>query len=261
MTTATGATGTRIGFGSGWDERQPVIVLLDTSASMNRPAHDPPIASLNRALTRGFDAVRDRDRLRSRVEVCLVAFDSRVRVFDIAAGAFRPPEEADREALFSPLDGLRPPELTAGGYTCMVPALRFALDLARRRHRDLSARQVPVVRPLIWLLTDGAPSDEAGARLGAAEIAATAEQLRQAEHDDECVLFVIGVRGADREVLEVLAPQATHLLEDLDFGRILDIVFQSSDRTGHLRATEISDRLRTHAENARTLDSLEGDHR
>lgn len=114
MTTDSAGAYGGIGFGRGLDERQPVIVLLDTSASMNRPAHAPPIADLNRALAHGLDSIRASDRLRSRVEVCLVAFDSRVRVFDAAAGTFRPPEEAADEALFSPLDGLRTPALTAG---------------------------------------------------------------------------------------------------------------------------------------------------
>ncbi|MFE6867276.1 hypothetical protein ACFVFS_11995 [Kitasatospora sp. NPDC057692] len=261
MTTATGRTAPGAAPGSGWDEQQPVIVLLDTSASMNRPADAPPIADLNRALARGLDSIRARERLRTRVGVCLVAFDSRVRVFDASAGAFRAPEEADGEALFSPLDELRPPALTAEGFTCLVPALRFALDLARRRYRDLAARRVPVLRPLIWLITDGAPSDASGARLDAAEVAATAEQLRQAEQAGECLLFVIGVEGADLEVLEALAPRATHLLAGLDFGRILDVVFLSSERAGHRTAEEVSAEVEDYAANTDILDGLEEEHR
>lgn len=37
------------------------------------------------------------------------------------------------------------------------------------------------------------------------------------------------MRGADLPMLRVLAPEATSSLENLDFGRILDLLFQSTD--------------------------------
>lgn len=98
-------------------------------------------------------------------------------------------------------------------------------------------------------------------RLGAAELSAVAEELRRAEHAEECALLVIGVKGADLETLELLAPRATHLLERLDFGRILDLVFQSSDRAGRGTAAEVSEQLDEYAANADALDNLEEEYR
>ncbi|MBO1416195.1 hypothetical protein [Streptomyces sp. FH025] len=226
MTTPT----TALGFGRGYDERQPVIVLLDTSASMARPADRPRIAELNRALEEWFGSVRAEPRLRARVEVCLIAFDSVVRVFDPATGALVPGATARDGSPFAPIDGLTPPELHADGYTNLLPAIRLALELGARRHRELTAQGLPALRPLIWLLTDGAPTDEFGRALTAAELAAEAEQLRRAERERGCVFFVVGVQGADRDLLEVLAPKATYMLEHLDFGRIFDFLFQSVSR-------------------------------
>ncbi|AUG76299.1 VWA domain-containing protein [Kitasatospora sp. MMS16-BH015] len=234
-----------LGFGQGYDERQPVIVLLDTSASMGRPADRPRIAELNRALADWFDSVRAQPRLRARVEVCLVTFDSEVRVFDPATRALVPRDRAAAATatstgtgtgtgtageLFAPIDGLQPPELAAGGCTNLLPAIRLALDLAADRHRALTAQGVPVQRPVIWLLTDGAPTDGAGTALSPADLAADAALLRRAEEERGCVFFVVGVQGADQALLEVLAPEATYLLDTLDFTRILDFLFQSVDR-------------------------------
>ncbi|GAB2719694.1 vWA domain-containing protein [Kitasatospora kifunensis] len=234
------STPTALGFGRGYDERQPVIVLLDTSASMARPAHRPAIADLNRALSDWFDSVRAQPRLRARVEVCLLAFDSQVRVFDPAARVLVPLDQAGPRQLFAPIDGLLPPELHAEGYTNLLPAIRLALELARRRHRELTAQGLPALRPLIWLLTDGAPTDQAGTALTAAELAADAELLRQAERERGCVFFVVGVQGADHGLLKVLAPNATFMLQNLDFSRILDFLFQSVDRVhGGDSATQI----------------------
>ncbi|MEV7215786.1 VWA domain-containing protein [Kitasatospora cineracea] len=223
-------TPTKLGFGRGYDERQPVIVLLDTSASMARPTDRPRITELNRALADWFGSVRSQGRLRARVEVCLITFGSGVRVFEPSGGALVPAPPAADAQLFAPIDRLIRPELTADGYTDLLPAIRLALELAARRHRELTAQGLPALRPLIWLLTDGAPTDGAGRALSADDLAADAELLRQAEERRECVFFTVGVRGADRAVLEVLAPKATYMLEQLDFGEILQFLFHSVDR-------------------------------
>lgn len=256
MTTTTG-----LGFGRGFDERQPVIVLLDTSASMNRPAHSPRIAELNRALAGWFDSVRSKPQLLARVEVCLIAFDERVRIYDAVAGGFRAPQQADGDAVFAPLAGLRPPELPAAGCSCLVPAVRLALELAQRRRQELTDRGLPVVRPVIWLLTDGAPSDEWGTALDAGQLASTAAELRQAEQEDGCAFFVVGVRGADQELLKVLAPWSTHMLENLDFSQILSLLLASSDRLEPGRTIKETYTDVAHdADRARILNELEEDY-
>lgn len=98
-----------IGFASGLDERQPVVILLDASGSMARPASNPRIAEVDAALTTLFESVRSQARLRARVETCLITFGSRVRVYDAGARALVPAEQADPDRAFVPVDKLSPP--------------------------------------------------------------------------------------------------------------------------------------------------------
>ncbi|WP_353940745.1 hypothetical protein ABII15_03370 [Streptomyces sp. HUAS MG91] len=221
-----------IEFGAGYEERQPVVLLLDTSASMGRPAAHPRIDELNAALKSWFDGVRAQERLRTRVETCLITFDSAVRVHDPRAGRLVEVGAAqldDVDRLFVPVDRLHPPTLRAGGLTRLTEAVETGLELARARYRALQRGRVPVRRPFLWVLTDGAPSDAEGRPLDAAALAGTAERVRRGEADGECVVQVIGVRGADLPMLRVIAPKGASLLENLDFGRILDLLFQSTD--------------------------------
>ncbi|MFE9389210.1 hypothetical protein [Streptomyces sp. NPDC006784] len=226
------------GLAESYDERQPVVLLLDTSASMARPAESPRIEELDAALRRLFDGVRGKLRLRARMEICLITFDSRVRVLDPTRGALVPVEEAPADRLFVPVDELSPPHLTASGVTRLTEAVETALGLARDRYWTLQAQRVQVRRPFLWVLTDGAPSDAHGRRADPAAVAATAQKVRSGEERGECVLLAVGVRGADLELLGMLAPNAALRLEGLDFEQILGSMFQSSDVIGAFGAVD-----------------------
>ncbi|MET8824414.1 hypothetical protein ABZX40_07630 [Streptomyces sp. NPDC004610] len=247
-----------IGLAEGYDERQPVVLLLDTSASMGRPAERPRIDELNEALERWFAEVRAEPRLRARVEVCLIGFDSRVQVFDPAQDRLVPVGEAPADRVFVPVDRMRPPRLAADGLTRMTDAVETALVLARERYRDLQARRVQVRRPFLWVLTDGAPSDADGQRMEPTALTATAERIRLGEERGECVFQAVGVRGADLELLRVLAPKAALMLEGLDFKQILELMFQSSDRVNpDQSADEIHGQVADLAARQRRLRLLE----
>ncbi|MFI8962610.1 hypothetical protein ACIGO8_10870 [Streptomyces sp. NPDC053493] len=259
MTSPTGhGAGFGAGFGEGFDERQPVVLLLDTSASMGRPAERPRIEELNAALAAWFDGVRRHARLRSRVEVCLITFDSRVRAWDPRQECLVPVESVPADGLFVPVDGMRPPRLGASGFTRMTDAVETALAVARSRYRALQERRVPVRRPFLWVLTDGAPSDAEGRPLDADALAGTARSLRLGEERGEWVFQAIGVRGADLGLLRVLAPKAALKLDTLDFSQILDLLFQSSDRVGAvLDPDEIHTRVAEDAALRERMDRLE----
>ncbi|MFF2144653.1 hypothetical protein [Kitasatospora sp. NPDC058190] len=246
----------------GYHERQPVVLLLDTSASMGRPAEQPRIDALNDALARWFDGERTTPRLRARVEVCLVAFDSWVRVFDVGRGELVPVEQAAPERLFVPVDRMRPPRLAASGLTRLTDAVETALELAGARYRRLQQQHVPVRRPFLWVLTDGAPSDAQGNRMEPAALADIARRVRLGEERGEFVLQAIGVRGADLELLQVLAPKAALMLEELSFGQILDLLFQSSDRiTPDRTAEDIHREVRQYNDKLERMRRLEEQHR
>ncbi|MCT2591577.1 VWA domain-containing protein [Streptomyces sp. N2-109] len=247
-----------MGLADGCEERQPVVILLDTSASMGRPAESPRIDELNDALARWFDEVRSLSRLRSRVEVALITFDSRVRAYDARAESLVPVEGVASDRLFAPVDEVRPPRLTASGVTRLTEAVETALTLARERYRALQGQRVQVRRPFLWVLTDGAPSDAEGQPQDAAALAGTARRLRQGEEQGECIFQAVGVRGADLPLLHVLAPKSTLMLDSYDFGQILDLVFQSSDQLGAVQHADDAHRqVAERAARQKRMDELE----
>jgi uncharacterized protein YegL len=203
--------------GEGFDERIPLVLVLDTSESMARPNGSPRIAELNAALGEWLRDARTKPSLRGSVEVAFVTFGSVVQVLDPATG--EPAAEQSADTAFALVDNVRQPDLRTGGLTLLLPAIELALDLAVRRVRLLASRGVPARRPRIWLVTDGAPSTVTGERA--------------AEHPDTpgegCLFYVIGVGNADRDTLEVLAPDSTMMLGSVRFSDILALVSNSTD--------------------------------
>jgi uncharacterized protein YegL len=216
--------------GQGFDERVPLVLVLDTSESMARPAGSPRIAELNSALAAWLGDARQRPSLRSSVEIAIVTFGSQVRVLDPVTGGHG---EGSAAVAFAPIAEVADPVLTTGGFTLMLPAIEMALGLAVARRRLLAERGVPSRRPRIWLLTDGAASTADGQLVQAEDLAETARLIRAAENPAEqvegCLFYAIGVGEADRAVLEVLAPDSTFMLTSVGFRDILGLVSDSSE--------------------------------
>ncbi len=120
--------------GRGFAERIPLVLVLDTSDSMTRPAGTPRIGELNSALREWFTEAGADPALRERLEVAIVTFDSQVRVLRLA--------EASASA-FALVETVDPPELCASGLTLMLPAIETAVKLATERSRELSAQGTP----------------------------------------------------------------------------------------------------------------------
>jgi uncharacterized protein YegL len=238
--------------GRGFAERIPLVLVLDTSDSMTRPAGTPRIGELNSALRGWFTEAAADPALRERLEVAIVTFDSQVRVLRLAeasAGAFALVETVD------------PPELCASGLTLMLPAIEAAVKLATERSRELSAQGTPSRRPLVWLVTDGAPCDERGTPLLEDEVAAAGRQLRDwAEPTADspgCLFYAVGVGGADLAKLRALAPESSMLLPDFPFRKILRIASESASKQRPGSAGEEYARMRAVAERHRRLQDLE----
>jgi uncharacterized protein YegL len=204
--------------GQGFAERIPLVLALDTSDSMNRPQAAPRIEELNAALRDWLaDAAAD-PRVRGRLEVAVVTFGSQVQVLPLAG------------APFALVETITPPRLRARGLTLMLQALDAAVALAAERTRQLTALGVPSKRPMIWLITDGAPSDTYGNLLAEAEVEAAARRLRDAESPTAdapgCLVWAVGVAGADQRTLRILAPESTMMLSDFDYRAVLALVTQ-----------------------------------
>lgn len=165
------------------EPRQPLVLLVDTSGSM---AHD--LADV----AAGLEALRAslaRDTVtRNRVELVVVTFGGGVTTH----GAF------GEAAVFEP------PPLTASGDTPMGAAIVEALELIEAKKRAYRESGLDYYRPLIFLLTDGEPTD--GARWAEA-----VRRVREAEKERKIVLLSVGTKTAGFAKLKELSPDRTPL--------------------------------------------------
>ncbi|MFN4874838.1 MAG: vWA domain-containing protein [Aphanizomenon sp.] len=165
------------------ENRCPVILLLDTSGSMS----GQPIQELNR----GLAAFKEDVMTSLSVEVAIVTF-----------GPVRLTQD------FVTIDHFTPPKLEADGVTPMGAAIEYALDLLETRKQSYKDNGVHYYRPWVFLITDGAPTDDwQGA----------AQRVREEEEKRRILFFTVGVEGADMITLKQIAPRPPVALNGLDF--------------------------------------------
>jgi uncharacterized protein YegL len=171
------------------ENRCPVILLLDTSGSMS----GQPIQELNRGLA-AFkeDVIKDAQASLS-VEVAIVTFE---------------PVRLTQD--FVTIDHFTPPKLEADGVTPMGAAIEYALDLLEKRKQSYKDNGVHYYRPWVFLITDGAPTDDWGG---------AAQRVRQEDAQRRMLFFTVGVQGADMHKLRQIAPpeRPPVTLNGLDF--------------------------------------------
>ncbi len=167
------------------EPRCPVVLLLDTSSSMN----GKPIEELNQALA-AFDQELKADTLASlRVEVAVVTFGGKARVLDVRGTG---ESDLDAHTAFVTVDSFIPPRLEAHGSTPMGDAVRTGLRLIHQRKEIYKTNSSDYFRPWMFLLTDGKPTDS---------WKEAADAVRQEEERKGLLFFGIGVESADLKIL------------------------------------------------------------
>jgi uncharacterized protein YegL len=149
------------------EPRCPCILLLDTSGSMQGEA----IAELNDGLNVFRDELTGDSLASKRVEVCIVSFGPVQVIADFQTAA-----------------SFQPPQLQAQGDTPMGAAINQALDLVQQRKALYRANGIMFFRPWIFLITDGAPTDD---------WTSAAARIREAETSKAVAFFGVGVAKAD----------------------------------------------------------------
>jgi len=121
--------------------RLPVYILLDTSGSMR----GEPIHSVNVGLQAMLSALRQDPYALESVHLSIITFD-------IEAREYLP---------LTPLDQVQLGEITApdAGATFMGAALELLIQLVDKQVRKSSDEAKGDWRPLMFLMTDGSPSD------------------------------------------------------------------------------------------------------
>jgi len=158
------------------DQRTPCVLLLDTSYSMT----DGPIDELNQGLQIFKQALMEDSLARRRVEVALVTFGGQVSVVQD----------------FVTADQFVPPVLHADGGTPMGAAIEKALNMVAARKATYASAGVPNMMPWVFLITDGAPTDEWHA---------AAARVHQVSASQGAAVFVVGIQGADMKTLKKIA--------------------------------------------------------
>jgi uncharacterized protein YegL len=158
------------------ESRCPVILLLDASASMS----GQPIQELNRGVAAFKEDLLSDAQASLSVELAIIRFGSSVSLIQD----------------FVTIEDFTPPTLTTDGATPMGKALDIALDTLENRKALYRDNSVPYYRPWVFLITDGAPTDD---------WQSAAKRLREAEDSRQLLFFAIGVTGADFDFLRQIS--------------------------------------------------------
>lgn len=169
------------------EPRCPVVLVLDTSGSMQ----GLPIQSLSAALAAFRDEMLGDPLAVKRCEVAVLGFG---------------PVEVKHD--FATVDTFVPPALEARGDTPMGAAVVQALAMVEARKSSYKANGIAYYRPWVFLITDGAPTDD---------ISLAAEQVQTAEKAGKLAFFAVGVEGADMQALGRLSSRAALKLSGLKF--------------------------------------------
>lgn len=205
------------------EPRCAVMLLLDTSTSMT----GGPIKQLNIGLQM-FDRDLKVDRLAAlRVEVGIITFGKEVQVISGRDGQALP---FDARQAFVTVDQLVPPTLVAGGATPLGEAVRWGLTLLQERKEIYKNNGIDYFRPWMFLLTDGAPTDE---WLGAAAL------VREEEERKGLSFYGIGVDRAHMQTLARFSTQRPPLkLRGLAFHELFQWLSRSLSTVSHSRPGE-----------------------
>lgn len=170
------------------EPRCPCVLLLDVSGSMA----GAPIDALNAGLQTFKDELLMDELAMKRVEVSIITFGHTVSVVED----------------FQSAENFYPEPLTPMGATPMGEAIRTAIERVASRKNDYRQNGIAYYRPWIFLMTDGAPTDEWHS---------ASRAVKEGEANKSFAFFTIGVQHADFKTLTEISVREPLKLDGLKF--------------------------------------------
>ncbi len=181
------------------DPRCPVVLVLDSSSSMNEilpGENETALAALNSGLDVLISELHKDPLAKRRVEISVVTFGS----------------EVTPATPFATVENLVLPTLVPSGATSMGKALDVALEALEARKREYKSAGIEYFKPWVLLITDGLPTDE---------ISEVSQKVKDAEKNNKLSFFAVGVEGADLERLATIGEARQPLkLKGVNFGEL-----------------------------------------
>jgi uncharacterized protein YegL len=172
-----------------------------------------PIDELNRGL-HAFQVDLAQDALaQRRVEVAIVTFGNGVQM----------------KQEFVTADQFQAPTLIAGGDTPMGQGIEHAITMLRNRKDQYKANGIAYYRPWIFMITDGAPTDQ---------WQSAAKNVRGEEDAGSLAFFAVGVQGANMQILSQIAMRPPMMLQGLQFVNLFLWLSRSQQRVSAGRVGE-----------------------
>lgn len=163
------------------------VLLLDTSSSM----YGDPINSLNRAINDFKEQTSMDEIAQKRVDIAIIEFNDTARVVQD----------------FTPLPEMQPVTLSASGCTAMGAGINLAIDKVKERNRFYNGMGTPCFKPWIFMITDGAPTDD----ITSARQRIIDEESKGAH--GKLKFWAVGVPGYSKETLTSLTKRCIALNE------------------------------------------------
>ena len=176
------------------------VLLLDTSGSMT----GAPIDSLNKAINDFKTQTSMDDLAQKRVDIAIIEFNSTARLVQD----------------FVPISQMTPVTLSASGCTAMGEGINLAIDKVKERNRFYASMGTPCFKPWIFMITDGAPTDD---------ISAARQRIIEEENKGthgKLKFWAVGVPGYDKETLTSLTKRCI-ALDAADFSGIFNWLSES----------------------------------
>lgn len=205
---------------SSGSSKLPILLSLDTSNSVRSEGRDVELESSMRGWI--DDLRNDRDPGAGG------ELDRELALQMVGGGVITVAPRGDGQIVgdgaqaFVSAHELGVPRLVFGGATPLGEAIASGVQTCRERTEHLKKQSINSVRPNFWLITDGKATDVNGYEDNS--WTSSLGDLRKAEANGELLVFTVGLEGADREALKLIAPHSHFFSTELDFVKSLELV-------------------------------------